>query len=295
MSRGFDATNNILRARVQMAIMASWSKMGRDRYHSSQFEIVSLTVPIPGLDQAFDGYRIVQITDIHMGHWITASRLEGVVALTNQQAPDLVVLTGDFVSYVVDEIADDLAIGLSRLQAADGVLAILGNHDHWMGADRISQILIQGGVHVLRNEIFACARTADPPKFVAHSLDSHLYIAGLDDILVCKHDLGKVLANLPDDGPVILLAHEPDYADTAAAAGRFALQLSGHSHGGQIVIPGFGPILRGPMFWKYPLGRYQVGDMVLYTNRGIGTHVLRLRINCPPEITVIVLKSKEVP
>jgi predicted MPP superfamily phosphohydrolase len=295
MTRDFEETNNTMRARLQMAIMVAWRRMGRDRYHSSQFEIVSFPISIPGLAPAFDGYRIVQITDIHMGHWITASRLEGVVALANQQSPDLVVLTGDFVSYVVDEIADDLAAGLSRLKAADGVLAILGNHDHWMGAERISQILIRGGVRVLRNEVFTSERETVPLQPVAHDSRSHLYIAGLDDILVRKHDLEAVLDKLPGDGPVILLAHEPDYADTAAAAGRFALQLSGHSHGGQIVLPGYGPILRGPMFWKYPIGRYQVGNMVLYTNRGIGTHVLRLRINCPPEITVIELHAEKIP
>jgi len=294
MNLNFEATNNAMRARIQKAISGAWRRMGRDRYHSSQFEIVSFPITIPGLAPAFDGYRIVQITDIHMGHWITTPRLEGVVALVNQQAPDLVVLTGDFVSYVVDEIADDLAAGLGRLRAVDGVLAILGNHDHWMGAERISQILIRGGVRVLRNEVFTSARETNPPQSAAHSLVSYLYVAGLDDILVRKHNLDAVLTNLPGDDPVILLAHEPDYADTAAAVGRFALQLSGHSHGGQIVLPGFGPILRGPMFRKYPIGRYQVGNMVLYTNRGIGTHVLRLRINCPPEITAIVLRSEEV-
>jgi hypothetical protein len=86
------------------------------------------------------------------------------------------------------------------------------------------------------------------------------------------------------------LAHEPDFAEQSAESGRFGLQLSGHSHGGQILLPGLGP-MRGEMFRKYPLGRYQVGDMVQYTNRGIGTHVLRLRINCAPEITMVSLHT----
>ena len=105
------------------------------------------------------------------------------------------------------------------------------------------------------------------------------------------HDLDAVLEKLPDDSPAILLAHEPDYADISAATERFALQLSGHSHGGQIVLPKIGALLRGPGFFKYPNGLYQVGEMIQYTNRGVGTHVFRVRFNCPPEITVITLRS----
>jgi predicted MPP superfamily phosphohydrolase len=92
--------------------------------------------------------------------------------------------------------------------------------------------------------------------------------------------------------PAILLAHEPDYADEAAETSRFALMLSGHSHGGQVVTTSGRVLVRGPLFKKYPNGMYQVGEMLQYTNRGVGTHVLRLRINCPPEITVITLHSQ---
>jgi uncharacterized protein len=288
MSRNFEQTSHAIRRTVQLSLMASWRRMHRDLYHPHQFEIVPISVNIPGLAPVFSGYRIVQVTDLHMGHWITTPRLEGVVGLVNQQSPDLVVLTGDFVSYVVDEIADDLRNGLAKLRAPDGVVAILGNHDHWMGANRISALLSEGGVRVLRNDVFAIERQPDSEQSPG-GVPRRLYIAGLDDIMLSQHDMARILAHLPDDDPAILLAHEPDYADEAAQVGRFALQLSGHSHGGQIVIPGLGPVMRGPMFWKYPIGRYQVGQMVLYTNRGIGTHVLRLRINCAPEISVITL------
>jgi predicted MPP superfamily phosphohydrolase len=89
------------------------------------------------------------------------------------------------------------------------------------------------------------------------------------------------------------LAHEPDFADISAKTNRFSLQLSGHSHGGQFVIPKLGTPFRGNGFWKYPLGRYQVKEMVLYTNRGIGTNAFWIRVNCAPEITVIDLQSGE--
>ncbi len=289
MSSHNERTSHALRRSIQLGMMASWRRLHRDLYLARQFEIVPISIPIAGLAPEYYGYRIVQITDLHMGHWITSPRLEGVVSLVNQQLPDLVVLTGDYVSYVVDEIADDLISGLSKLRATDGVLAILGNHDHWMGADRISQILTQGGALVLRNEVYCLEREPDRQQNNTSNSGARLYIAGLDDIMLRQHDLEAILAELPQDGPAILLAHEPDFADQASATGRFALQLSGHSHGGQIVIPGLGPIMRGPMFWKYPIGRYQVGQMVLYTNRGIGTHVVRIRINCAPEVSVITL------
>jgi predicted MPP superfamily phosphohydrolase len=241
---------------------------------------------IPGLDPAFDGYRLVQITDLHVGHWLSLDRLAGVVDLVNQQQPDLIVMTGDFVSYVVSQVEAGMVSAFSRLSAPDGVLAILGNHDHWMDPQRVSAILAQAGVVVLRNQVYHLQRQpADggPP--------ATLSIAGLDDITVGWHDLEGVLGLLSGGSPAILLAHEPDFADEAAATHRFALQLSGHSHGGQIVTPSGKVLVRGPMFKKYPNGLYQVGDMVQYTNRGVGTHVLRVRINCPPEITVITLRS----
>jgi len=98
-----------------------------------------------------------------------------------------------------------------------------------------------------------------------------------------------VLAKLPPSGPAILLAHEPDFADVSATTGRFSLQISGHSHGGQLIMPGIGTLVRAPHARKYPLGRYQIGDMVQYTSRGIGTNVFWLRVNCPPEITIFTL------
>ena len=282
----FEQVNNQARGRVQLGLMAFFRMIGRDRFRPHEFELVHLPVTIPGLDPAFDGYRIVQITDLHVGHWLSLLRLAGVVELINQEQPDLVVMTGDFVSYVVEPVAAGMIDAFAALQAPDGVLAILGNHDHWMDPERISEILQEAGVIVLRNQVYTLQRNGTQDENPAN-----LYIAGLDDILVGRHDLTRVLQALPDSSPAILLAHEPDYADEATATGRFALQLSGHSHGGQIVFPKLGVLVRGPMFKKYPNGRYQVGGMTQYTNRGVGTHVLRLRWNCPPEITVITLYS----
>lgn len=266
-----------LRGQIQSAQTGLMQRLGRQRFDPDQFEIVSLPVEIPGLDPAFTGYRLVQVSDIHLGNWVTAERLQGIVGLVNAQSPDAIALTGDFVSYVLDGVVDDLAAGLSRLQARDVITAVMGNHDHWMDVARVRQALAASGVVELQNSVYTVRRGT-----------AVLHIAGVDNITVGADDLAAVLAALPPDGPAILLAHEPDFADTSAAAGRFALQLSGHSHGGQMVLPKVGP-MRGPLFKRYPNGRYQVGHMVQYTNRGVGTNAIRLRYRCQPEITVITL------
>jgi len=283
----FEHWNNLARGQVQLGMMGFFRLIRRDRFRIGDFQVDLLAVPIPGLPPAFEGYRLVQITDLHVGHWLSLDRLSGVVDLVNAQQPDCVVMTGDFVSYVVEQVSGGMVASLRRLDAPDGVLAILGNHDHWMGAERVAGILQQAGVVVLRNQFVSLQRPAldggDPGQ---------LLIAGLDDIVVGAHDLPGLLAQLPDGPPAILLAHEPDFADRAAATGRFALQLSGHSHGGQIVTRSGHVPVRGSMFKKYPNGMYRVGEMLQYTNRGVGTHVLRVRVNCPPEITVITLENQ---
>jgi len=216
-----------------------------------------------------------------MGHWISPERLGGVIDLINKQDPDIILITGDFVSYVFTEIREPLINAFKSLTPKDKTLAVLGNHDHWLGSEKVRSILQESNVLELANDVYTVSRNG-----------TSLHIAGVDDVMVGADDLDQVLSKLPEDGPALLMAHEPDFADISAESGRFFLQISGHSHGGQIVIPGFGPIARGPYFLKYPIGLYQVKDMFQYTNRGIGTHVFRVRINCPPEITVIVLHAQ---
>jgi hypothetical protein len=277
----FDQVNNAVRGKSQLLLGRLYHLLRRDRFRREQFEITQVEIKLAGLHADLSGYRLVQITDLHVGHWLSVERLYGVVELVNEQQADCVVITGDFVSYVVEEIAADLTQALSQIQAPDGVLAVLGNHDHWMGVERVREILHQAGVIELANTIHPITRG-----------DGKLIIAGVDDILVGQDRLDEVIQSLPEDIPVVLLAHEPDYADQAAASQRFGLMLSGHSHGGQVVLPRLGTVLRGAMFKRYPNGRYQVGNMVQYTNRGVGTHSLRLRINCPPEIAVFTLMNE---
>jgi len=271
-----------LQEKIQKARCHLHARLGDPSFDPEKFQIVSIPLAIQGLDEAFSEYRLVHISDIHLGQWITAERLQGVVDLVNRQDPDLVAITGDFVSYIFEDFAEDLARSLGRLRPRDATVAILGNHDHWVGADNIRRTIRNGNVTELCNDVFTVSRGG-----------ARLHIAGLDDIIANKHHLDQVLSRLPSQGPAILLVHEPDFADVSARTGRFCLQLSGHSHGGQIVIPRLGTPIRSYLFRKYPLGRYQVGDMVQYTNRGLGTNLIWSRINCPPEITVFSLRPKD--
>ncbi len=270
----------ILRQKMQMAMSGFQDILGMQEFYARDFEIVPINITIEDLDPVFDDYCIVHISDIHIGQWISAERLEGVVNLVNLQKPDLVAITGDSVSYIINEaVLDTLGI-LKKLKPKDATVAVLGNHDHWMGAVDIRKVMDESNIIELENDIYTLKRG-----------NSMLHIAGVDSITLEKHDLDAVLKKLPESGPAVLLAHEPDFADKSSATGRFSLQLSGHSHGGQLVIPGFGTPFRGARSRKYPLGKYKVGNMIQYTNRGLGTNVFWLRINCPPEITVIKLHS----
>ncbi len=239
---------------------------------------------LPRLARAFHGYRLVQISDIHMDGWMTLERLAGVVRLANAQQADLVALTGDYVTHGYRrrrrERYADLARGLGGLRARDGVVGVLGNHDHWASADFARQSLREAGVVELSNRVHRLRRG-----------DATLHVAGVDDYWTGHARLEEVLGQLPAEGAAILLAHEPDFADISAPTGRFDLQISGHSHGGQVRLPLLGAPVLPPYGRKYPMGLYRVGSMLQYTNRGVGMLSPRVRLNCRPEITVYTLET----
>ncbi len=250
-------------------------------YEPDDVEVVNQNLTLPHLAAAFNGYRLLQISDIHTDNWMNGERLADRMRLIQAQSPDLMVITGDFVTRrLLRNHLPELAAGLKTLKARDGVLAVLGNHDHWADANVIRGMLQQVGVIDIGNDVFPVRRG-----------DSSLYIAGVDDVYVQMDRLGDVLDKLPGRDAAILLAHEPDFADTGAAAGRFDLQLSGHSHGGQIVLPQIAPPILPDLGKKYPSGLYRVGDMIQYTNRGLGMLSPQVRFNCRPEITLFTLRS----
>lgn len=244
-------------------------------------EVVPVTLTLPRLGREFDGYRVVQIGDLHLEDWTKPRRLNRIVDRVNDQRADLIAITGDFLSYSVDPgVPRRLAEALGRLEARDGVLAVTGNHDYMTDVDTVRRCTREAGITELRNAVRTIERGG-----------AALHFAGVDDVMEGMSRLDLVLKELPENGAAVLLAHEPDFADVSAATGRFDLQLSGHSHGGQVRMPLWGPIFLPPFSQRYSSGLYEVGSMLQYTNRGLGFVDARLRFLCRPEITVLTLES----
>jgi predicted MPP superfamily phosphohydrolase len=243
-------------------------------------------VRLARLPEVFHGFRIAQLSDIHFGPYMSQPELERSVRLAREFQPDLVVLTGDFVSHPFNQ-RNGVAGARNAEPCADVFalwkevpkIAVLGNHDHWNNAEIVAGALSDRGIRMLRNQSHVIERESQK-----------LWIAGIDDALEGKADLKRTLADVPAQDATILLAHEPDFADYAARS-PIDLQLSGHSHGGQVRIPGIGPIVLPAMARKYHTGLNRVGRMQVYTSCGLGVINPPVRLNCPPEVTLITLQA----
>lgn len=260
--------------------VGSGFRMGPD-----SFIVETISLKLPRLPRRFSGLRVAHISDIHMGGWMNLERLQHAGELIIAEKPDFLLITGDFLtgrkpSDVSQQMILDLIAGLSHLAQRVPTFAVLGNHDYWTDVAGVRHALASSGIRDLTNTVFTLRRE-----------NENLHICGVDDIWEGEVRLDKVLAQMNDDSAAILLAHEPDFADTSAATGRFDLQLSGHSHGGQVVLPLLGSPILPYLGRKYPLGLYRVGEMFQYTNRGLGMARLPIRINCPPEITIFGLEG----
>ena len=256
-------------------------------YEPTSLEVTGVKLKLPRLPKSFSGFRLAQISDLHLGGWMTVDRLEDVLSTVSSLSPDLLAITGDITfghfRRSRQEDQERYAELVRVLYTHTGqflTVGVSGNHDCWVDPSVMQGIFKSGGMVELNNAVH-------PLKSGGESL----YLAGVDDIWYGHDRLDLVGAQIPKDECAILLAHEPDFADTSARDGRFDLQISGHSHGGQIVLPLFGPPLLPRLGKKYPRGLYRVGDMFQYTNRGVGMIPPNIRFNCRPEITVFTLES----
>jgi predicted MPP superfamily phosphohydrolase len=243
--------------------------------------VVRVTISPAGLPAALDGYTLCQLSDLHRGLLVAEGFLRKAVAIANSLRPDLTVVTGDFVSDRAHFAASCGAV-LAGLQAPDGVYGVLGNHDYWNeDPEAVSAALQRSGIQLLTNRSVTLRQGG-----VAWSL------CGVDDWWAGKPDLDAALADVPARAFKVLLCHEPDPADEAALKG-FPLQLSGHTHGGQILLPGRQPLVTPDYGHKYPVGLRQVPGSAtqVYTNTGLGVIFPPIRINCPPEVTLITLRA----
>lgn len=252
---------------------------------SQNIVVEKVTIPIKNLHPSLEGFTIVQMSDFHLRPFTTPPLIKEAVAMCNALSPDLVVLSGDYVWRDVDAIFELTPI-LSGLNGKHGVYASLGNHDIWSNIDTVRQGFADSHIPLLQNEGVTITEGA-----------GSFFLAGLDDGWAGEPDLDATIATAPanmsaNSVPIISLMHEPDYADAYAKDGRIALQLSGHTHGGQIRLPRLGgALILPPHGMKYDMGLYRVGDMWLYTNRGLGVTNEPVRYNCAPEITEITLIS----
>jgi predicted MPP superfamily phosphohydrolase len=225
--------------------------------------------------------------DLHFGPYTGKAQVEHAVRLALSLKPDLTILTGDFVSHALfhpngpedARHAEPCAQVLQQLTSTP-IVAILGNHDHWNGADIVTESLESHRIPVLRNQSMPLERDGQ-----------RLWIAGVDDVYEQANDLDKALVGVPRDETTIVAVHEPDFADETALH-PVDLQLSGHSHGGQVWIPGLGAPILPALAKKYPIGLNRVRDLQVYTNRGIGMVSPPVRLNCPPEVTLITLVGR---
>ena len=251
--------------------------------------VTRVEIPLLRLPREFDGFTMVQLSDFHFDPYFSAIPIRKAVRLAKDLNPDLVVLTGDFVSapVVKEQVSNNRASMqaypcseiLKDLTARQGIWAVMGNHDAATSSVHVQTALMQVGIQVLSNRAVPIERSG-----------RRFWLAGIDDVLVGFPNLKAALRDVPPAEPVVLLAHEPDFADHSANH-SVDLQLSGHSHGGQVRIPWAGAIYLPPMGRKYPRGLRKIKDLTLYTNVGLGTLYVPVRFACAPELTFITLKS----
>jgi hypothetical protein len=240
-----------------------------------------VVVPIAGLPPTFAGYRIALVTDLHRGPAVPRWWLEQVADRCAALAADLVVLGGDFVSHARSDLRG-LAALLRRFRAPDGVVGVLGNHDHWIGPAAVAAVLEEAAVVLLANRHRLVRRGA-----------AALAVAGVDDFRHGAVRLDEALAGIPADVPRVLASHNPDLIEYLPPALRVDLMLSGHTHNGQLHWPFVGPLSAPTQFGaRYLHGLHQVGGTRLYVSAGVGTGAIALRWGNPPELPVLRLVAE---
>jgi len=234
---------------------------------------------IRNLPADLEGLRIAHLSDLHAGPHTPVGFLREAVAMANRLEPDVVLMTGDYADHRAGDLPACTEV-LSGLTAPLGVFGALGNHDHEVGVAPTIEALTAAGVKVLRN--------SNAPLGVG---PTHLWIAGLDDTTGYRGDFCAALAGIPAGEPIVLLSHIPDVLAKASDE-DIDLILAGHTHGGQVLIPGIGaphaPVRLGA---ELLAGGRRMGHSRIQVSRGIGTTVWPIRYDCPPEIGLFTLRA----
>ena len=243
---------------------------------ANSLSLERVTVTLDRLPKKLDGFKIIHLSDIHHSPFTSFDHIARTVKIANRLKPDMFVLTGDYVSHETGYIRP-VADLMGGLQAEFGTYACLGNHDHWTAPDLVVKSFRDAGIKMLVNEGF---------RFTAR--DASFWLAGVDDHMVGKTDLAAALKGSFPDEMKLLLAHNPIIFRRSVRAG-VDLTLSGHTHGGQVRVRDKkrGIIRRR----RLSNGLHKRKDSQIYITRGIGTVVLPVRYQCPPEITLLELRS----
>jgi hypothetical protein len=240
--------------------------------------VVHRDVAISSLPVAFDGYRIVQLSDLHCGPFASGRRVDRWVAVANRLEGDLVAVTGDLIASG-SAFVPVVARALGALRGRDGVFACMGNHDYFTDGESVATALADNGLAVLRNRGVAIERGG-----------ARLYVAGVDDTWTGRDDLDETLARRPSGVPTVLLAHDPSLFPGAAARG-VELTLSGHTHGGQLGFPFLARRWNlARVMTRFSSGFYRDGGSTLFVNHGLGTTGVPIRMLVAPEIAVLTLR-----
>jgi len=237
-------------------------------------------VALADLSQAFEGYRIAFLTDLHYSAAVPLWYLERAVSTALALEPDIVLLGGDYLSHNA-RYAQGLVGLLRPLAAPDGVYAVLGNHDHYVSAELVRSKLSEAGVRELRNVSVVLRRRG-----------AELAVGGVGELRFDVIDFEATAEGIAASVPRIVVSHDPDVFAYWPAGIRLDLMLSGHTHGGQAHLPVLGPPYVPSQFgFRYLSGHFRDGDRQLYVSRGIGAITVPVRWRCPPEVTLIVLHA----
>jgi predicted MPP superfamily phosphohydrolase len=244
-------------------------------------------MPIAGLPKDLDGLRITHISDTHYGPYVPKHFLEDVIGAANGLGGDVMLLTGDYVHYTPEAVPTGVAL-LANLKAPLGCAAVLGNHDHWEGTDACIKAFSKTNINLIdNNRLFL-----SPEGFTSRATsDSAVCVAGMGDLWTDKISFYKALSGIPDEMPRLLLSHNPDVAELLDGRYRVDMMLSGHTHGGQIALPGVSAIAPTRFGDRYLGGVCQGPQCPVVVSRGIGVAVVPVRFRVPPELVTIDLEQ----
>jgi predicted MPP superfamily phosphohydrolase len=244
----------------------------------------SLTLHLPGWPEPCSGLRVAVLADIHVGSPFNGlEKLGEIVALTQQARPDLVLLAGDYVIHGVvggDFVSpEETAAVLSKLSAPAGVFAVLGNHDWWLDADRVTRALEDEGIPLLEDEA----------EYIEQGT-CRFWLVGVSDFWEGAHDIARALRAVPPAAPSLLFTHNPDLFPEVPP--HITLTIAGHTHGGQVYLPGIGrPIVPSKFGERYAIGHIVEEGRHLFVSSGLGTSILPVRFLVPPEVSVLTLEA----